>query len=203
MNKSYFAVSLLIGSLACAGDETAPAGPTEVPIGVTPQTPVPVDHPSMNELAVRSRGPRRLSVDQIERALDQIANLPSGSVRLPEDLAITLGRPDYVRTTEETLEPSPLFMKFMVDLGGIMCTNIGDGDRARPAEDRVFTRYDTPQENLRYMVLRFTGIDGPDADAYVDRLMRVYDAASASARPLGGYEGACIALFTSPEFLLY
>lgn len=197
----YLALSgLLLG--ACAGAE-APVAPEPQAVGQTQATDLPADHPSMTQLQTLSRGPRRMSVDQLERSLNRIANVELGSVKLPADLAVTLGKPDFIRATEESLEPSPLFMKFMVDLGGIFCTNLGESDALRPEQDRVYTRYPERDDNLAYMLVRFTGIEGEAAAPYLSRLAQVYEAASASPRPLAGYEAACLALFTSPEFLLY
>ena len=68
---------------------------------------------------------------------------------------------------------------------------------------RFFTRFETVDENLRYLLLRFTGIEGADADAYVTRLKAAYEEGSQSAVSLSGYQTVCVALFTSPEFLLY
>jgi hypothetical protein len=197
--------ALTLGALTLTGCLAAEevVAPAPEAVGQTQVSDLPADHPAVGQLATLSRGPRRMSVDQLERSLDRVANAPLGSVKLPPDLAVTLGKPDFIRATEESLEPSPLFMKFMMDLGAIICTNIGDSDPARPAEERVYTRYLERDDNLAYMLVRFTGIEGDDAAPYMARLQRVYEVAAGSPRPLAGYEAACLALFTSPEFLLY
>ena len=197
----------VLGLLALAGctqkpvETTPPPPPPKVLTDPAPQ--MPDGHPATADLAISSRGPRRVSVDQIERSLDQIAELPPGTVKLPADLAVTLGRPDYKRLTEEQLQPSPLFMKFMLDFSAIYCSNLAQYEPSRPADQKFFTRFPTIDENLRYLLLRFTGIEGTDADAYATRLKAAYDAGSQSAAPLSGYQAVCISLFTSPEFLLY
>jgi hypothetical protein len=165
--------------------------------------PMPNGHPDLGALTIASRAPRRLSVDQLERSLDEIGNLPKGSVKLPPDLAITLGRPDYARVTEESLEPTPLYMKFMLDLGAIYCGNLADYEPTRPAADKFYTRNANVDDNLAWLLLRFTGIEGEGAKPYLTRLRAAYDRGAKGARPLGGYEAACLSLFTSPEFLLY
>jgi hypothetical protein len=165
---------------------------------------MPDGHADLPSLQVLSANTRRLSVDQLERGLDALGNLPKGSVKLPDSLALTLGRPDYLQVTDETLDPSPLFMKFMMDLGQVFCSNIAKYDPQRPVDQRVLTRYDDPDQNLRYMILRFTGIEGDAATPYVGRLRQVYDATSGGAMgSSGGWQAVCLALFTSPEFLLY
>lgn len=195
-------LGLALSLWACAGgDEPTPLSPE--PVAVSPVMDLPSEHPSVDQLGVSSRGPRRLSVAQLERSLDTIGNLAPGTVVIPADLALTLGQPDFLRSYESALEPTPLFMKFMMDLGVIVCRNLATGDGARPTEDRVFTRYEDKQDNLRYMVLRFLGIEGAAAEPYVERLLRVYDAAAPAPGVMSGYEATCVALFTSPEFLLY
>ncbi len=191
--------------VAC-GEETVPvAPPRERPAVTEVVVPdLPVDHHSMGDLSILSRGPRRLSVDQLERSIEQIGNLAAGTVKIPENLALTLGRPDYVKVTEESLSPSPLFMKFMMDLGGIVCAQLRDAEPLRAVDQRVFLRYTSKEENLANLLVRFTGIDGEGAAPYVARLSRVYEAGvTGGGTELAGYEAACIALFTSPEFLLY
>ena len=74
---------------------------------------------------------------------------------------------------------------------------------ATRTDAKIFTRFTTVDENLRFLLLRFTGIEGSDADPYVARLQTVYQAGSQSSAPLSGYQAVCVSLFTSPEFLLY
>jgi hypothetical protein len=181
--------------------EPAPM-PPKLTVTGTPAPQMPDGHSSLSSLAVASRGPRRLSVDQLQRSLDNIADLPPGSVLLPADLAVTLGKPDYKRVTQEQLEPTPLFMKFMVDLSGIYCGNLAMYEATR-TDAKFFTRFPTVDENLRFLLLRFTGIEGSDADPYVARLQTAYTAGSQGTGPLPGYQAVCMSLFTSPEFLLY
>jgi hypothetical protein len=202
--RTIVAVSLF-ALAACNADPLPPAPPALRPEVTRIQLPnMPDGHPDLPSLAVLSRGPRRMSVEQLERSIEQIGELPAGSVRFPESLALTLGRPDYGRVTEESLEPSPLFMKFMLDLGGIACKSLADLEPMRPVEQRVFTRYPELDQNLDFMLLRFIGMEGAEAEPYRARLREVHARGARSARgAIAGYEAACIALFTSPEFLLY
>lgn len=199
------ASTLAVLLVACSKQSAAPVEPPPLPLLVraTASPSMPDGHPALHALAIGSRGPRRMSVDQLERSLDQLADLPPGTVKLPADLAVTLGRPDYQRVTEEQLEPTPLFMKFMLDLGAIYCSNLAAFEPQRPAEQKFFTRFATVGENVRYLVLRFTGIEGSGADAYATRLEAAYEQGSQAAAPLAGYQTVCVSLFTAPEFLLY
>jgi hypothetical protein len=206
--KNIFIVAgALLVLVACDAKEEAPLPPEErerIEVVAEDLPDMPAEHPPVDGLDVLSRGPRRMSVDQIERSVEKIGDLPAGTVVLDQSLALALGRPDYLRVTEESLEPSPLFMKFMMDLSGYICTALSDYDPMRPQEARVLTRFNTPDENIRYMLLRFTGIEGPEAEPYVVRLKEVYDTGLLGARAeKGGGEAVCMALFTSPEFLIY
>lgn len=201
-NLHTIALGCALALSACAAEDSAP--PTSpVPVQTTAGPDLPADHPGVTERAVRSRGPRRMSVSQLERSLDALGNLEPGSIVIPDDLALTLGQPDFLQVYETSLEPSPLFMKFMMDLGAIICSGLADAEAERPADARVFTRHPDLQDNLRYMVLRFLGIDGEAAEGYVERLARVHEAAASASGALPGYQAACIALVTSPDFLLY
>jgi len=193
--------------------------PPPLKVIANPAPSMPDGHPALKDLAIGSRGPRRMSVDQLERSFDQIAELPPGTVKLPPDLALTLGRPDYKRLTEEQLQPTPLFMKFMLDLSAYLCPLLANAEATRPTDatppqtscmnptspmcQKFFTRFPTVDENIRYLVLRFTGIEGADADPYVTRLKAAYETGSQSSATLSGYQAVCASLFTSPEFLLY
>ncbi|MEQ9501454.1 MAG: hypothetical protein RIT81_31580 [Deltaproteobacteria bacterium] len=213
MNKKNFlwALPLLVACEATPEPPPVviPTPDPKTPVTSTEQPTMPVDHPDPVGLEVASRGPRRLSVEQLERTLEHIADLPAGSIEIPENLALTMGKPDFLRVTEESLDPSPLYMKFIIDLGGFYCTGIADADlnaqTPRPEDQRLMNRYPASvDDGLEHMLLMFTGIEGEDAAPYVVRLRRAYDAGAASALGArGGWEAACLALFTSPEFLLY
>ena len=209
MRASKIILSLSLISLFGCPAKDGPIQPVErekTPADVTELPSMPVDHPDIASLGVLSRGPRRMSVEQLERSLEVIIGgaVQPGSFNLDRTLALTLGEPDYLTVTDESLEPTPLYMKFMMDLGAYTCQAIRDYDPQRPVEDRVLTRYADKDQNIRHILLRFTGIEGSDADEYVVRLSRVYDAGRSG--PMGdasGWEAVCIAVFTSPEFLLY
>lgn len=203
MKRLLLACLMLAGCSKPAAVIPAPEVPKPPAVAVASVPQMPTGHPALPALKVSSRGPRRMSVDQLEKSLDAIGNVPPGTVKLPPDLAFTLGRPDFRRVTEESLDPSPLFMKFMVDLSVFFCDAMADAEATRPAADRLFTRYPTSEENLKHLLLRFTAIEGAEADPYLARLKKAYDAGTQSTKTYGGYRAACMALFNSPEFLLY
>ncbi|MEL6187685.1 MAG: hypothetical protein AAFU79_23945 [Myxococcota bacterium] len=145
-------------------------------------------------------------MDELERSWEVITQLPLGSVQLPEFLARSLGEPDWLSVTEPSLEPSPLFMKFAVDLGNILCTQVMTDEVGRPADTRAILRYpEDVSRNLRQLILRIWAIDASAPDhPDVERLRKVFEAGSSG--PAGIYSGwlaVCVAMTTAPEFLLY
>lgn len=208
--KRFVLAVVAVLSAACQKPVEAMPPPPPLKVLTDPSPSMPAGHPALGDLAISSRGPRRMSVDQLERSLDAIGDLPAGSVKLPADLAVTLGRPDYKRVTEEQLQPTPLFMKFMLDLSVFYCSSLAGAEAGRPLDTKMFTRFPTVDENIRYLILRFTGIEGTDADAYATKLKAAYDTGTQALGPPGGpppvlpgYQAVCMSLFTSPEFLLY
>lgn len=182
----------------------------ELPASVTsprePQAPLTSDHGEVPGLQVASRGPRRMSVEELARSWEAVADLAPGSVVIPDNLARSLGQPDWLTTTVPSLEPSPLFMKFMVDLSGILCSNIIQGDRLKTEDQRVVLKYPNEVDrNLRQLILRFWAIDARAEDhPDVARLRTVFEAGQAGAAGnRSGWLAVCMALTTAPEFLLY
>src|SRR5262245_53908973 len=109
MNLTKIFLTLSLASLlGCpAKDEVQP--PVErpkTPATVTELPSMPVDHPDIDSLKVLSTGPRRLSVEQLERSVEVIiGGIPEGQFNLDTNLALTLGEPDYLTRTDESLEP--------------------------------------------------------------------------------------------------
>ena len=99
-----FALTLAF-ALGVAGCTKQPETMTPAPVPplkviANPSPSMPEGHPALKDLAIGSRGPRRMSVDQIERSLDEIGGFPAGTIKLPPDLAVTLGKPDYTRVND-------------------------------------------------------------------------------------------------------
>jgi hypothetical protein len=133
-----------------------------------------------------------------------------------------LGEPDYIQSTDENLEPSPMYLKLMDDLARHVCDRALAADAARegPAS-RVLMRHvalvDTAasnptgvDENLRYLLLRFHGTHLPASDDAALAPWRGLFAAATSGSGLTGaaavkegWRAVCVALLTAPEFHLY
>jgi hypothetical protein len=204
MKTTLTLTALSVGLTACGQEIVSPAENPTAPDPVQlPADRSPFDgHPELPpEETIDAKDPRRLSVDQLERSLDVVAGLPIGTIELPPNLALTLGRPDYQTITQRSFEPSPLFMKFMIDLGAFVCNAIWELDEERPEAARILSGQDSDAANARSLWFRFTGIEGPAADASVAGLVEAM--AAAGDNPRQRAMAMCIAAATSPEFLLY
>jgi hypothetical protein len=132
-------------------------------------------------------------------------------------LAKTLGKPDYISTTEEPAEPTALYLKFMDDMARDLCQKMIAADLKKTDQStRTLIRFSALEEyqdaasineNLRYLKLRFHGERVADEDlASIAPLKTLFDAAAAAAmsQPArDGWNAVCVGLFLSPEFHLY
>lgn len=229
------AVALLAGAAACSSgsDDKAPGGPA---VGVEERGPnTGIDHPPVDPgKIVKSASARRMSVDQLRGSLPKVFGLDvdgnpitwkvgtnDGLTRFDDPL----GDPDFLDTTEEGLEPSPLYLKFMDDAARDVCQRVLTADAARDAKvDRVLLRHvettdtaatakEAVAENLRYLKLRFHGVyvakDDADALTPLQTLFADATAAAAAAEPpaeepaIEGWRAVCVGLVLSPEFHVY
>jgi hypothetical protein len=180
------------------------------------------------------RAPRRLDIDQFKSSLEQLvgarwtgprsvrtAAAPSGvrfeqEADLMEFFAATLGRPDYITTTSEVLEPTVTFSKLAADAARSVCARGVVADAARPrAERRLLVeveRTDTVptseaavRRNIAALALRLWGLDLAVDSATVDGVLNVFRVAvtQPGATPLDGWRAVCIDLATDARFLSY
>jgi hypothetical protein len=202
------------------------------PVDQTPNTDVnPTDHPPLDP-PITSAGNRRLSVEQLRRSLpvalgNDASGVPItwmiGSKKGFDDNSDTLGEADYINTTEDNLEPSPLYLKFMDDAARDTCNRRLTADlAATSASDRVLyakmasttdTSDGAVDANLRHLALRFWGVKLADDDTKTLAPMHKLFDASVEAAAAGktvteahvkeGWRSVCVALVTAPEFHIY
>ncbi|MCA9540469.1 MAG: hypothetical protein KC620_16330, partial [Myxococcales bacterium] len=118
----------------------APTRPTPAPVGVSAGDEgsaalVPNETPF-------DRPRRRLDIDQLATAMKQVSGgigwterRGNRDVDLFEELSSTLGKPDYVQNTEEDLEPTILFQKFLDDASRSVCARLLEADLDALAEE--------------------------------------------------------------------
>ncbi len=193
---------------------------------------LPVDDPTTAEHV--GRAPRRLDIDQFRQSLEQLlwarwigpqtvrtVDAPAGvrfepEADLIEFFAQTLGRPDYITTTAEVLDPTVTFAKLASDAVRSVCAAGVRADAARPPSQRILLTEVQPgdalpsaeaavRRNIAALALRLWGDPiSPDGET-VTAVMGVFRVATAraGATPLDGWRAVCIDLATDPRFLSY
>lgn len=187
--------------------------------------------PAIDGEPIPGGGVRRLTVDELQASVPVVAgkNVAGNDIQWTvkkgntmydgystEGYGVSLGRPDYVITTVENPDPSPLYAKFARDMALDVCDQIVKADLARPAgEPKTLWRVTsvdgtataaTNQDNLRYLVLRFLGLRVDSTDPMLAALESVRAEAAANPKdPAGnadaeGWRAVCVALFQDPAF---
>ena len=193
---------------------TAPEADAAPPPYLPPSTPL-------------ARAAGRMTVETLARSIPVI----TGGLRWTEDfgggvetdvleaLAPTLGAPDYLRVTEENLEPSLILAKFLNDAAQRLCVRWVERDEAAAAADRTLVVHpgDWAARDpaavgvaLRALQLRFFGRrvpEGAAGDAALEPLRALFQDASSTAAPGreagDGWLAVCIAHMTDPELVIY
>jgi len=166
---------------------------------------------------------RRMSVKQLRKA---IANATGGLVWRDDrgrDMLVvlepTLGVPTYTDTTNEDLDASLVFQKFLGDGVRTICDEAITADVQSAPDERVLLRFAAPEttwetaseaeragidENLRYMKLRITGHHVAPESEEMSRLRWLFRSVThATSDPTRGWRAVCVGLMSSPEFYLY
>lgn len=203
---------------------TPPPAPTTVPpvdVSVDPGTEV-----SLNPEEVPPEAPfrqrRRMDLDQLDATIRTVTGgigwteTRSGrEVNLFQDLAQTLGKPDYLQITDEDLEPSAMFQKFLDDAARSVCMRLMDAEATRARADRVFfvhaeatdtlgAQREATLANLQYLLLRFHGrkvaVDAPELEPW-RWLMESAEHVTPDQPEV--WRTVCVGLMTHPDFYTY
>lgn len=147
---------------------------------------LPLDHPALGE--ARARDPRRLSHLQLRRSVDALMGTrwTEDGIDLLYVLAPTLSDPDYDEITEENLDPSPLYVKFMEDLSNAVC-------EAAPMSRLMLGP--TLEESVSRLKLTLHGEYLPAGDPGLEPLVELGRRTD--------LRKVCVALLGAPEFYLY
>lgn len=212
----------VVGCKAEEASSTAPPPPappvdvtvhpgTEVDLG--PAAPAPED-------PFRSR--RRMDIDQLDATIRTVTggigwteDRGGREVNLFEELAQTLGKPDYLQITDEDLSPSAMFQKFLDDAARSVCLRLLEAEATRPSAERVFFVHAEPTDtlgaepeatlaNLQYLLLRFHGrkvaVDAPELEPWrwlMESAEHVTDDQAEVWRTV------CVGMMTHPDFYTY
>ena len=169
-----------------------------------------------------SRHRRRMDIDQLDAAIRQVTGgigwterRGNTEVNLFDELAGTLGKPDFIQLVDEDLEPSAMFQKFLDDAARAVCDRLMQVDPQRPAAERVFFQSAAPTTNwsnapdavianLQYLLLRYHGRKvGPDAPELNPWTWLSQSSEHVGASPLDMWRTVCVGLMTHPDFYTY
>ena len=209
---ALLAPMVLIGCGGPAEEPVAPPSASTETLGTVDAEP---------EARLDGRSVRRMDIDQlaasVERATGGIRwteQRDGKTVDLFEELAPTLGKPDYLQSTDEDLTPSLLFQKFLDDAAISVCGELMEREAASPASpvflvsvqptDTFDSAPDAVEENLRAALLRFHGRKLKAGDPQLEPWTWLFRSATeASGDPLTGWNTVCIGLLTHPDFYSY
>ncbi len=170
-----------------------------------------------------SRAAGRMTIEQLARSIPVVTDglnwtedFGQGPVDMLQVLAPTLGAPDYLRVTEENLEPTLIIAKFLQDASQRICLRWVARDQSLAAADRSLVTHADWQstdealvrENLRRLQLRFyarhvAAADDPALDPLYQLFVDASTTAPAERAARDGWLAVCIAMMTDPEFVLY
>jgi len=151
-----------------------------------------------------------MNIDQLDVAM----RLASGGIGWTEqrgayiaplfvELSATLGKPDFVEITHETLEPTPLFLKFLDDAARSICGKMVEADRAAPEAEQILLGDDVDQR-LSTLLLRFHSRRVTPDDPRIGTWRWLHQSATfATQDPTAAWYAVCVALFTHPDFYSY
>ena len=160
---------------------------------------------------------RRMDIDQLEASFLAVTGLvwenTQGQSQF-EELSSTLGKPDYIDSTQEDLTVSLLFQKFLGDAARNVCERRAQGESDGEFDALLLSHVDAtmtwdshPEEvdmNLQELLLRFHGqsID-PSTERMSPWRWLFTSTTHVSGDPVVAWRAVCIGLLTHPDFYSY
>jgi hypothetical protein len=174
--------------------------------------------PSVPVVEPPSRVRRRMDIDQLSASILRVTGGLEWKVGNNEQftvLATTLGKPDFVELTQEDLEPSALFQKFLDDAARSVCFELVEQELLKAADERVLLKHVGPEDtlaempeavlqNLQYLLLRYHGRNLSPDSQQLEHWRWLYETAEAvSGAPLMAWRTVCVGLIVHPHFYTY
>ncbi|MFT7625309.1 MAG: hypothetical protein ACI9WU_004500, partial [Myxococcota bacterium] len=153
--------------------------------------------------------------DAIERVTGGIGWVDNKDADRWEQLAATLGRPDYIISVTEDLGAGPVFQKFLGDAARDVCTKLANSELDTEPADRVLMKHASPTDtllsapdaveaNLRMLLLRYHGVKAEAGAADLVRWRWLFESVSHVTKlPVEGWRAVCIGLIEHPDFYSY
>lgn len=224
------ATLIVLALLGCNGEimdpsaSAPPAMPPEDPHPAIDRVDTTTGDPTGAGLASDPHRPRRrMDLEQLDASVKQVTGgigwteRRSGrDVSVYESLGPTLGRPDWVQITEEDMEPSALFQKFLDDMARDVCSKLATAERTRAEADRrllihagledtVETARADVDANLAALILAYHGRSVPTSSRELDPWRDLFMTATVAEGddPVLGWRAVCVGLMTHPDFYSY
>lgn len=166
-----------------------------------------------------ARSRKRMDLDQLNASLRNATGgigWVEGNADQLVVLAATLGKPDFLTTTEEDKSPSPLFQKFIGDAARKVCADLFAAEVTRADVDRTFfvgvDRDETAaalgprlDENLARLLLRFHSrrTDSDATRGALDGWRFLFQSTERATSPAVAWNAVCVALIQHPDFYTY
>ena len=236
MKSMKWLVSLALPlAVACSTDKSptsatptvAPptAPPTGGTLGPVPGELIPGPTTGLLEPAAdpdkMQRGRRRLDLDQLKQALLDatgerwMVERNGTLVERYDELAATLGKPDYDKITDEELDATVMFQRFLDDAARAVCSKLFISELTRASDDRIYflhadrsdgwvSRPDAVARNLQYLLLRYHGRRVQMSGAGIDSWLWLFQQAEQEAgRAETAWNTVCVGLVTHPDFYTF
>jgi hypothetical protein len=218
LSRTLLMTSVCFSLVACAVEE--PVEGVEVP-GAEPVDVGLDDGRASNLLPADEPGRRdrrRMDVDQLDATIKLVTGglfWEAGGDNQFEELAATLGKPDYLNSTFEDLSTSLLFQKFLGDAAHSVCTELAQVDPLRLEPDRTLLVHvastDTVESNpegveanLVGLLLRYHGRTLEPGSDQLNPWRWLFESSTyVSSDPLAGWRAVCVGLMTHPDFYTY
>ncbi len=206
---------------------TAEPRPTPRPVDVNTDEGTAVSVAADGDGPAPMRPRRRVNIDQLEAAILEVSGgigwteiRGRNEVNLFRELSATLGKPDYAQNTDEDLDPTILFQKFLDDAARTVCTRMLAADLAAledpesehdpvllieaGPEDRIEDAPAAVEANMRELILRFHGRVVPARAPILANWLWLYQTTDfVTQEPTQGWLGVCVGMFTHPDFYLF
>ncbi len=177
----------------------------------------PVGEVELPQAAGPSRPFRRMDVGQLDASIRAVTGgigWDDGDDSQLQELAATLGVPDYLGTTHEDLEPSLLFLKFLDDAANEVCdellereSDLGPGNVFLvdvTLLDTVENHREAIEANLSRALLRFHGRSLQPGEAGLEPWVWLFEsAAHVTGSTSDAWRTVCVGLLTHPDFYTY
>ena len=158
-----------------------------------------------------------MDLDQLDLAIYTatgqrwMSNEDGSGNRMFEALSLTLGKPDFLQSTQEDLNPTLLFSKFLDDAARDVCIRAVASESAADSTDRKVlakVNMDEPltdraavDANLAHLLLSFHGVEAQAGDTRVNNWRWLLENTEVTSdAPLTPWVNVCAALITHPDF---